>query len=86
MRQGGCCEGSAFEPVDEETGWEDDDEVDATFNVHDVQLPEQLTPVYRAVQPYVFTTWGTKISSRRHQRWNLEVQPRKGGRNIRTFR
>ena len=53
-------EEASFEPVDEETGWEEDDEVDATFNVHDVmEAMEQLTPVYRAVfNLYVFDNLG----------------------------
>ena len=60
-------EEASFEPVDEETGWEDGDEVDATFNVHDVlEAMEQLTPVYRAVfNLYVFDNLGhQEIASR----------------------
>ncbi|MGB1055806.1 MAG: RNA polymerase sigma factor [Flavobacteriales bacterium] len=60
-------EEASFEPVDEETGWEEDDEADATFNVHDVlEAMEQLTPVYRAVfNLYVFDNLGhQEIASR----------------------
>ena len=59
-------EEASFEPVDEETGWEEDEEVDATFNVHDVlEAMEQLTPVYRAVfNLYVFDNLGHQGASR----------------------
>ena len=59
-------EGS-FEPVDEDGGWEMEEEEDATFTVHDVlDAMEHLTPMYRTVfNLYVFDNLGhQEISDR----------------------
>ena len=50
----------SFEPVDEDGGWEMDEEEDAEFTVHDVlDAMEHLTPMYRAVfNLYVFDNLG----------------------------
>ena len=50
----------SFEPVDEDGGWEMEEEEDATFTVHDVlNAMEHLTPMYRAVfNLYVFDNLG----------------------------
>ena len=57
----------SFEPVDEDGGWEIEEEEDATFTVHDVlDAMEHLTPMYRAVfNLYVFDNLGhQEISDR----------------------
>ena len=57
----------SFEPVDEDGGWEMEEEEDATFTVHDVlNAMEHLTPMYRAVfNLYVFDNLGhQEISDR----------------------
>ena len=57
----------SFEPVDEDGGWEMEEEEDATFTVHDVlDAMEHLTPMYRAVfNLYVFDNLGhQEISDR----------------------
>ena len=50
----------SFEPVDEDGGWEMEEEEGAAFTVHDVlDAMEHLTPMYRTVfNLYVFDNLG----------------------------
>ena len=77
IRRMGARDEQSFEPVDEDGGWEMEEEEGAAFTVHDVlDAMEHLTPMYRTVfNLYVFDNLGhQEISDRGHQCWNLEVE------------
>ena len=80
-------EGS-FEPVDDDGGWEMEEEEGAVYTVHDVlDAMEHLTPMYRTVfNLYVFDNLGhQEISDRLGISVEPEVELAKARRNLRDL-